>query len=54
LWGWSANARHTLGTWNRRVMSGFMTDLSEADISAIIEMALSDHTAFADIEREYG
>ena len=35
-------------------MSGSMTDLSEADISAIIEMALSDHTAFADIEREYG
>ena len=29
-------------------------DLSEADISAVIEMALSDHVRFADIEREYG
>ena len=29
-------------------------DLSEADRSAVIEMALSDHVAFADIEREYG
>ncbi len=28
--------------------------LSEADISAIIEMALSDHVSFANIEREYG
>ena len=30
------------------------TDLSEAEISAVIEMALSDHIAFGDIEREYG
>lgn len=29
-------------------------DLSESDISAIIEMALSDHVRFADIEREFG
>ncbi len=29
-------------------------DLSEAEISAIIEMALSDHLGFADIEREFG
>lgn len=29
-------------------------DLSEADVSAIIEMALSDHVRFADIEREFG
>lgn len=29
-------------------------DLSEAHISGIIEMALSDHVGFADIEREYG
>lgn len=28
--------------------------LNEAEISAIIEMALSDHTSFAQIEREYG
>ena len=33
-------------------MSG--PDLSEADISAVIEMALSDHVRFSDIEREYG
>ncbi len=29
-------------------------DLSEADVSAIIEMALSDHISFATIETEYG
>lgn len=29
-------------------------DLNNADISAIIEMALSDHVHFAQIEREYG
>lgn len=28
--------------------------LGEAEISAIIEMALSDHISFANIEREYG
>lgn len=28
--------------------------LTEAEISAIIEMALSDHVSFADIEREFG
>ncbi len=28
--------------------------LSEAETSAIIEMALSDHISFANIEREYG
>jgi uncharacterized protein (TIGR03643 family) len=30
------------------------SDLSDAEISAIIEMALSDHIGFADIEREFG
>ncbi len=37
-------------------MGRFMTDkaLSEADKSAIIEMALSDHISFAHIEREFG
>ncbi|MEP2735436.1 MAG: TIGR03643 family protein [Erythrobacter sp.] len=29
-------------------------DLSASDTSAIIEMALSDHISFADIEREFG
>ena len=29
-------------------------DLSEADRSAVIEMALSDHISFANIQREYG
>ncbi|KIN65819.1 DUF2805 domain containing protein [Sulfitobacter noctilucae] len=29
-------------------------DLSPEDISAIIEMALSDHTSFATIQLEYG
>lgn len=29
-------------------------ELSEAETSAVIEMALSDHVSFADIEREYG
>ncbi len=28
--------------------------LNQAEISAIIEMALSDHTSFAQIKREYG
>ncbi|WP_108789801.1 TIGR03643 family protein [Erythrobacter sp. Alg231-14] len=28
-------------------------DLNEADVSAIVEMALSDHTSFATIEREF-
>lgn len=28
--------------------------LSPADVSGIIEMALSDHIAFADIQAEYG
>ena len=28
--------------------------LTDADRSAIIEMALSDHTSFADIETEFG
>ncbi|WP_420860429.1 TIGR03643 family protein [Algirhabdus cladophorae] len=30
------------------------TDLSEADTSAIIEMALSDHMPFETIKLEYG
>jgi len=29
-------------------------DLSPAHISGVIEMALSDHVSFADIEAEYG
>ncbi|MEM7779590.1 MAG: TIGR03643 family protein [Pseudomonadota bacterium] len=29
-------------------------DLSTAEVSAIVEMALSDHTSFAQIEREFG
>ena len=29
-------------------------DLSPSQISAIIEMALSDHVAFADIEAQFG
>lgn len=29
-------------------------ELTAADISAIIEMALSDHVSFADIEKQYG
>ena len=29
-------------------------NLTTADISAIVEMALSDHTSFAVIEREFG
>ncbi len=28
--------------------------LSDADISAIVEMALSDHTSFSAIEMQYG
>ncbi|MEM9715430.1 MAG: TIGR03643 family protein [Pseudomonadota bacterium] len=28
--------------------------LSDAEISEVIEMALSDHTAFADIKLQYG
>ncbi|MEL6531012.1 MAG: TIGR03643 family protein [Pseudomonadota bacterium] len=30
------------------------SDLSQADTSAIIEMALSDHVSFADIRQQYG
>ncbi len=30
------------------------SDLSDSDISAIIEMALSDHVSFTDIHRQYG
>lgn len=30
------------------------SELTAAEVSAIIEMALSDHVSFADIEREYG
>lgn len=30
------------------------TSLSDADKSAVIEMALSDHVSFADIERQFG
>ena len=29
-------------------------DLSEVDIGAIIEMALSDHTSFSEIQLQYG
>jgi len=29
-------------------------DLPPAHVSAVIEMALSDHVSFRDIEREYG
>ena len=29
-------------------------DLPKDHVSAVIEMALSDHVSFADIEREYG
>ena len=35
-------------------MASGKTQLTEAEISAVIEMALSDHVSFADIEREYG
>ena len=28
--------------------------LSEADVSAVVEMALSDHVSFATIEQEFG
>jgi uncharacterized protein (TIGR03643 family) len=29
-------------------------DLSDAQVSDIVQMALSDHVAFADIENQYG
>ena len=29
-------------------------DLSDVDLSTIIEMALSDHTSFSEIESQYG
>ena len=29
-------------------------DLSDAQVSDIVQMALSDHVAFADIEHQYG
>ena len=29
-------------------------DFSDAHISGIVQMALSDHVSFADIQREYG
>ena len=29
-------------------------DLSDVDLSAIIEMALSDHTSFSEIQLQYG
>ena len=29
-------------------------DLSDADLSTIIEMALSDHTSFSDIQLQFG
>ena len=29
-------------------------DLSDVDLSTIIEMALSDHTSFCDIQLQYG
>lgn len=31
-----------------------LKNLSEADLGAIIEMALSDHTSFSEIEQQYG
>ena len=31
-----------------------LKNLSEADLSAIIEMALSDHTSFSEIQMQYG
>jgi uncharacterized protein (TIGR03643 family) len=37
-----------------RLVASGETKLTEAEISAVIEMALSDHVSFADIEREYG
>ena len=30
------------------------SSLSEADVSEVIMMALSDHVAFSDIERQFG
>lgn len=33
---------------------GKTPDLPQAHISEIVQMALSDHVGFADIEREYG
>ncbi len=30
------------------------TDLTQAEVSAVIEMALSDHVSFADIEAQFG
>ncbi len=32
----------------------FLENLSEVDLSAIIEMALSDHTSFSEIQLQYG
>ncbi|MCF2905001.1 TIGR03643 family protein [Octadecabacter sp. CECT 8868] len=31
-----------------------LTELSPAHVSEVIEMALSDHTSFADIKAQYG
>lgn len=33
---------------------GKISDLGQEHISEIVQMALSDHVSFADIEREYG
>jgi len=35
-------------------MASQPADLTEAHISEIVQMALSDHVSFADIQREYG
>ena len=32
----------------------FFKDLSEIDLSSVIEMALSDQTSFSDIQLQYG
>lgn len=41
----------------QRAISGFMKNipkLTDAHESEVVQMALSDHVAFSDIEREYG
>lgn len=46
--------RHHLVTYATKDAVISRIDLNSAQISAIVEMALSDHVSFSNIEREFG
>ena len=53
----SDSADHKLTRWAKNLKNktkNIFKDLSDVDLSTIIEMALSDHISFSEIQSQYG